>query len=53
MYYYIIDQINDITDDINNLIDFNNITINLTNIVHFQCHLKFLTGDASIKTCLI
>lgn len=39
MYYYIIDQINDITDDINNLIDFNNITINLTNIIHLIGYL--------------
>lgn len=39
MYNYIIDQINNITDDINNLIDFNSITINLTNTVHLIGYL--------------
>ena len=55
MYYYIIDQINDITDDINNIIDFNftnfnNITLNLTNIVHL---VGYLTPSIMLVTTFL
>jgi len=41
MYDYIIDQINDFTDDINNIIDisFTSVTTNLTNVVHLIGYL--------------